>query len=309
MLKGLNYSQYLTKSRALLLCLSSLVFVSVFSSGCSNSTSSPGAGVDPNRIVVLGSDTMEELVRTWANGFMTGNPGIQVTVSSGDTGVGIKDLIEGKIDVASASRELTEAENKLAHEKKEHLTRVMVARDSIAVIVNPQNKLEEIGLDDLRRIYKGEIKTWDKMVKELKVSEPIRVFGREATSGTSSYFHEHIMTDATFDPDVKLMPSSEAVIGGVFGNRLAIGFVGMSQAEKAADKVKILKLALHTEAPDQVAKESSVGELSMDNYPLSRPLYLFFKTNQKERIQKFIDYTRSEQGRKAVHDMGFMPIP
>jgi ABC-type phosphate transport system substrate-binding protein len=101
MLKGLNYSQYLTKSRALLLCLSSLVFVSVFSSGCSNSTPSPGAGVDPNRIVVLGSDTMEELVRTWANGFMMGNPGIQVTVSSGDTGVGIKDLIEGKIDVAS----------------------------------------------------------------------------------------------------------------------------------------------------------------------------------------------------------------
>jgi len=309
MFKGLNYSQYLTKSRALLLCLTSLVFVSVFSSGCNNATAPQGAGGDPNRIVVLGSDTMEELVRTWANGFMNGNPGIQVTVSSGDTGVGIKDLIDGKIDVASASRELTEEENKLAHEKKEHLTRVMVARDSIAIIVNPQNKLEEIGLDDLRRIYKGEIKTWDKLVKGLKVSEPIRAFGREATSGTSSYFHEHIMTDATFDPDVKLMPSSEAVIGGVFGNRLAIGFVGMSQAEKASGKVKILKLALRTEAPEEIPKDSSVGELSMDNYPLSRPLYLFFKTNQKERIQKFIDYTRSKQGRKAVHDMGFMPIP
>ncbi len=309
MLTSPNLCQYLTKSKVLLLCLSSFVFVSLFTTACTKTDVSGESAGDPNRIVVLGSDTMEELVRTWANGFMTTTPGIQVTVSSGDTGVGIKDLIEGKIDVASASRELSEDENKLAHVNKQHLTRVMVARDSIAIIVNPQNKLEEIGLDDLRRIYKGEIKTWDKLVKGNKLSEPIRAFGREITSGTSTYFNEHIMTDAVFDPDVKLMPSSEAVIGGVFGNRLAIGFVGMSQAEKSAGKVKILKLALRTESPEQVAKDSSAGELSMNNYPLSRPLYLFYKTSQKERIQKFVDYAKSEAGRKAVHDMGFMPIP
>lgn len=279
-------------------------------SGCGGFVDlAPGAGVDSKRIVVLGSDTMESMVRNWANGYMTENPGCQVTVSAGDTGAGIRGLIAGEIDVASASRELSQEENALVHKEKTHLKRVMVARDSIAVIVNPVNKLDEIGLDDLRLVYAGEIKTWDKLSKEETKAEPIRVFAREMTSGTADYFREHVMQDKPFGPEVKLMPSSEAVIGAVFGNRLGIGFVGMSQAQGAKDKVKILELSLRTEAIKEPAQGEASRSLTLDSYPLSRPLYVYYNAKTETKVKPFIDYLQGKNGRKQVVEMGFMPAP
>ncbi len=189
----------------------------------------PGAK-DGASIVVQGSDTMESLMHKWANDYMASKPGLQIAVKDGDTGIGIDDLLTGEIDLAAASREITEEEHKAAHSKGVHLKRLMVARDAIAVVVNPQNKLVEIDLVDLAKIYLGEIVTWKQLRKDF-AAEPIRAFGRESTSGTSDYFQEHVLSSKPYAPVVKVMPSSEALIGAVMGNRLAIGFVGMAQAK------------------------------------------------------------------------------
>lgn len=290
------------------LLLAALLFLSlsVSSLGLSGCSSLFGDDNDKTRIRVLGSDTMEELVRKWANGFMNDNEGVQVTVQSGDTGAGITGLIEGKVDVASASRELTDAEQKSAHEKKIHLKRIMVARDSIAVVVNLQNKLAEIGLDDLQKVYAGETETWDKLIPGMKDSEPIRVFGREKSSGTFDYFHDHVMEGKPFGKSVKLMSSSEAIIGAVYGNRLGIGFVGMSQAQEAREKVKILELSLRTEQIGEPGNTAAISSLSSDAYPLSRPLYLYFDQNKDTKVEDFIRYVMGNKGQKTVSDMGFM---
>lgn len=276
-------------------------------SACSGTAEVPQAkqsAKQDNNIILLGSDTMSSLAREWANAFMTENPGIQVTVESGDTGSGITGLIDGKVDVATASRELTQVENSLAHERKMHLKRVMVAKDSIAVVVNPANKLSQISLDELKKIYGGEFATWDKLT-HTKPAEPIRAFGRELSSGTGDYFLEHVLGTTKISPAVKQMTSSEEVIGGVYGNRLAIGFVGMSQAEKAADRVKILKLSL----TDGNAGKSGTSEqqLEQDSYPLTRPLYIYYDQKNEERLSKFLSFLNSKAAQKTISDLGFMP--
>lgn len=281
--------------------------VSFVVAGC---TSAPKDGLgqtlpgvrDDSAIVVQGSDTMESLMHKWANDYMGSKPGLQISVKDGDTGIGIDDLLTGKIDLAAASREITEEENKAAHSKGVHLKRLMVARDAIAVIVNPQNKLVEIDLVDLAKIYLGEILTWKQLSKDF-AAEPIRAFGRESTSGTADYFQEHVLSSKPYAPVVKIMPSSEALIGAVMGNRLAIGFVGMAQAAKATDKVKVLKLKLTEKSPE--SKQG--GALSGTDYPLSRPLYVYYNQANEERVGKFVAFCLAEDGQKSVKALGFMP--
>ena len=280
--------------------------VSFVLTGCTSAPKSglgqtlPGAKAGSS-LVVQGSDTMEGLMQKWANDYMASKPGLQIAVKDGDTGIGIDDLLTGEIDIAAASREITEAENKAAHSKGVHLKRLMVARDAIAVVVNPQNTVVELDLVDLAKIYLGEIHTWKQLRKDL-AAEPIRAFGRESTSGTSDYFREHVLSSKPYAPVVKVMPSSEALIGAVMGNRLAIGFVGMAQAAKASDKVKVLKLKLTEKSP-----ESKQGGLSGTDYPLSRPLYVYYNQANEERVGKFVSFCLAEDGQKSVKEMGFMP--
>ncbi len=285
----------------------SLLYSAVFALVACNGGSTSSSG-DVNQakggtaIMVQGSDTMENLTEKWARDYMASNNRIQISVQPGDTGSGVSDLLSGKIDLATASRELTDVEQKVAHDTKVHLKRLMVARDAVAVVVNPQNKLKTIDLVDLEKVYSGEIASWNQLDSSLS-KEPIRVFGREASSGTSDYFQAHVLKGKPFGAVVKLMPSSESLIGAIMGNRLAIGFVGMSQAHKATDKIRVLQLKLTAASPNS----SQGGDLSGSDYPLSRPLYLYYNTANEARVKKFVDYCLGKDGQKTVGSMGFMP--
>jgi phosphate transport system substrate-binding protein len=293
---------YCDKTLLALACGISFILTSCTSAPKSSLGQTIPGPKDGASIVVQGSDTMESLMHKWANDYMASKPGLQIAVKDGDTGIGIDDLLTGEIDLAAASREITEEEHKAAHSKGVHLKRLMVARDAIAVVVNPQNTLVEIDLVDLAKIYLGEIVTWKQLRKDL-AAEPIRAFGRESTSGTSDYFQEHVLSSKPYAPVVKVMPSSEALIGAVMGNRLAIGFVGMAQAAKATDKVKVLKLKLTEKSPES----AQGGALSGSDYPLSRPLYVYYNQANEERVGKFVSFCLAEDGQKSVKAMGFMP--
>ncbi len=266
-------------------------------SACTN-----GPDKKPSAIIVQGSDTMAELMHKCADAFMKDTPGVQITVEDSDTGTGLANLIAGKADIAAASRELGAEENKLAHSHGVHLRRVMIAKDAVALIVNPQNKVSELSLEELSKVFQGQVTTWGELNGNPKDKEPIRAFGREVTSGTSSYFCEHVLADKPFGSNVKLMPSSETVIGGVFGNRLGIGFVGMAQAHEAGDRVKVLKLKLTDASP-----ESKLGgALSASDYPLSRPLYIYYDGHNESKVESFVQFISGEKGQKLVSDLGFM---
>lgn len=266
-----------------------------------NNSGQPNA-VDSGALTAQGSDTMEGLMHKWAVNYMAAHSSLQVSVKDGDTGSGISDLLSGKIDLAAASREMTDAERDLARQKGVRFKREMVAKDAIAIIVNPANKIDSVVVSDLAKIYGGQILNWKQLDKTMP-DEPIRVFGRETSSGTADYFQEHVLQGKTFDSSVKVMPSSEALMGAVMGNRLAIGFVGMAQATAENSQVKVLKLKLTSTSP-AIEKNAL---LTGHDYPLSRPLYIYYNSANEAKVGKFVQYCLSAEGQKTVAEMGFLP--
>jgi ABC-type phosphate transport system substrate-binding protein len=100
------------------------------------------------------------------------------------------------------------------------------------------------------------------------------------------------------------MPSSEAVIASVEKQKEAIGFVGMSQAKLAAQKIKVVTIKLNASSPSEVKEDSITGS----DYPLSRPLYLYFDAAGGDLTKSFVEFCKSDDGQKIVQDMGFMTL-
>jgi len=306
-LSTINCQIYFKSAKTVFVQATILVCALFALAACANFSSGIGDGADSHsHIVVQGSDTMEKMVRAWAKAFIKLHPEVKIEVRSGDTGSGIEQLISAKINLAAASRQLTADEHTQAHDKGVHLSRTMVAKDSVAIIVGPQNLLEAITIDELKGVFSGRITKWTELknVPELKDKNEIVVLGREASSGTGDYLREHILGGQPFGPRVKLMASSESVIEAVEKQKEAIGFVGMSQAERAGSKIKVVKLLLDASSPQNSGGASITGA----DYPLSRPLYLYCNVAGDRLTKTFVEFCQSDEGQKIVKDMGFVSV-
>lgn len=268
-----------------------------------------GTGKDPrqetNMVSIEGSDTMDILLTSWRKGFMKEHPEIPVSVTSADSGRGIDALGEKTTDIAAASRDLTKEERKIFHDKGIKINRSMVALDSIAIIVNQNNPVEDITIGNLRKIYSGEIADWGELGG--KKGEKIVVLNREEKSGTFRYFTEHVMKRIDdkvipFVDGIKVMTSNEAMLAGVDTNDFAIGYCGLSIALNSGAKALSVKLLTTSSAV-----KPSLETISRD-YPLSRPLYLFYDQEPKSSVQEFVDYCLSSEGQKIVKEKGYLGI-
>src|SRR5688572_21652702 len=172
-----------------------LLGVGLILAGCGRNTGGSGGR---NTVSVKGSDTMVILGQKWADLYMQSHAGVTVAVTGGGSGTGVAALINGTTDIAQSSRPMKDAEKTQIQEKtgapvEEHA----VARDGLTVYVHPSNPLTEISMDQLRRIYVGEITDWK------DVGAPaanITVYGRENSSGTDEFFKEHVPNRADFAP-------------------------------------------------------------------------------------------------------------
>jgi ABC-type phosphate transport system, periplasmic component len=263
-------------------------------------------------VSIEGSDTMAALLLACKKSFRKENPDVPMSVTAADTSRGIKALLEGTTDIAAASRDLRAEESKLAHEKKVHLERKAIALDCIAVIANPKCPISEISIPGLKKAFTTEKVKWSDLGGS--AASAVKVYVREPGSGTSFYFFEHIMgkeggakfdeTPVHYAKSAVVVTSSDAVLEGVSGDVNAIGYVGLGKAHKADLKVKILKLKLAETSP---AVPPSADGLAT-NYPLCRPLYMFYDANAKPTTRKFIDFCLSEAGQKIVKEQGYVSV-
>ena len=252
-------------------------------------------------ISINGSSTMLSLIKVWAKEFQKDNPEARFSIASNDSGGGIALLIRGSIDIALSSRDLTSEERLLARSKNVKWKSVTVARDAIAFIVNPVNQVSSIKLDELKKIYDGQINDWHELGgKALSIDR----LTREKDSGTFAYFQEHVMQGDECSSSAKLLPSVDQTIGKVMDDPGAIAFVGLHQAEQACSKVKILGLKLIDQS--KAVKPSAAS--SVADYPLSRPLFIFADEPPKESTQKFIDFCLSDKGQQLVPASGYIPV-
>jgi phosphate transport system substrate-binding protein len=215
-----------------------------------------------------------------------------ITVSGTGSGEGLKSLIDGVVDLAASSRDLKEVEKKRAQLAGVELKRDVVARDGLAVIVHPANPVTNLSLAQLRGVYLGEIRNWRELGGEDRVIVPIN---RDSSSGTFEMWVEMILRGQKHRPDAQVQSSSGAVAYAVAGNRHAIGYVGLGFLD---GPVKVV-------AVDGV--KASLSAVRSGEYPVSRPLYIFSRSDAKEAARKFLRFLLGPEGQALLGAEGFAP--
>ncbi len=263
------------------------------------------AAARKNSIQVKGSDTMVNLVQAWAEKYMEQNPGAFVAVTGGGSGTGLSSLISGTCDIAMSSRNIKEKEIALAQKRGINPNEVMVALDGLAVVVNPNNPVDQLTLDQLAAIFTGKIVNWKELGGK---DEKIVILSREVNSGTHVYFKEHVLrkndpdSQEEFAPGALMLSSSQAVADEVAGNSAAIGYYGMGYISAQQKPVAIAK----TDKDPYVMPV--IENVMKGDYPISRPLFLYTNEIPAGLVENFIGFALSSEGQSIVRTTDFVPL-
>jgi phosphate transport system substrate-binding protein len=252
-----------------------------------------------------GSDTIVNLALLWAEAYQKDNPDIRISVTGGGTGTGITALMTNTVDIANASRAIKPEEIKEAESHGFKPVEFVVARDAIGVIVHPSNPVNQLTLEQISHIYRGQITNWSEVGGE---DRPIVRLSRESNSGTHVYFLETVIrlgdkNNKSFFSDLTLLlPSSEGIIAEVQDNPNAIGYDGLGYITK---DVKLLAVAKNEKSKYVIPSVESVNN---NEYPISRDLYMYTHGEPSGLIKTYLDWIVKPQAQKIVADSGFVPI-
>lgn len=269
--------------------------------GDSNSgkTGEEGGQAEKETITQMGSDTMVRLAQKWAEEFGKANPNIIVQVNGGGSGNGIAALIDGRTQVANASRPMKESEIESMKQKNGGIEpyRVSVAKDGITIYTHQSNPVEQLTIAQLRDIYEGKITNW----KEVGGNDAkIILYGRENSSGTYEFFKEHVLDKGDFAPTTQTLPGTAQVVDNVTKDPNGIGYGGAAYAEG------IKKVKLVTEGGEAV--EATEENILSGKYPLSRDLYMYFAQEPTGAMKTYIDWVLSDAGQQLTTAEGYYPL-
>ncbi|MDQ1274500.1 MAG: phosphate transport system substrate-binding protein [Euryarchaeota archaeon] len=255
------------------------------------------SAAESQSITLKGSDTVLPLAQAEAEEFMIENSDKSVTVTGGGSGVGITALIDGEVDIATASREIKAEEIEAAQANGINPVETTIAYDGISVVVNPENPVTELTFDQLRGIYNGSISNW----KDIGGDDlEIVVISRDSSSGTYEYFKEEVLQGDEYRADALTQPATGGIVGEVSQNPNAIGYIGVAYLDETV-KALSLDAGNGSEAP------TSENILS-GAYPLSRSLYFYTDGEPSGLTKEFIDFVLSETGQSLVTEVGYFPI-
>lgn len=230
-----------------------------------------------------GSTSMQKVIGGLGEAFQS-ETGISFTYNPTGSGSGIQAVSEGRCDIGLSSRELKE------EEKNSGLVGTVLAYDGIALIVNTENTVVDLTLEQIAKIYTGEIKNWSEIGGN---DQEIVLIGREAGSGTRDGFEA--ITD-TEDKCVyrQQLTSTGDVITAVSQNPGAIGYASVASIK---DTVKVVRVDGVTPSEETIKNGS---------YVVQRPFLLVTssKTELSESAQKFFDYITSEQAKSIISNAG-----
>lgn len=251
-------------------------------------------------ITVKGSDTLVILGQRWAEVYMKKNPGVNVQVTGGGSGVGIAALINGTTDIAESSRPMKDAEkNQLREKRGLAVVELPVALDGLAVYVHGSNPVKELSLEQLKKIYTGAIKNW----KDVGGRDArILLYGRENSSGTYAYFKEHVLENADYFPTTQTLPGTAAVINAVSKDVRGIGYGGIAYLKG----VRALRVKKTAATP---GVEPTLENVQKNVYPISRFLYWYLAGKPAGQIKQLADWVVTAEGQAVVNDVGYYPLP
>ena len=292
---------------------SCLIFVVILAlSGCTPGGTGPAPrtpSASSDYIENRGSDTLVNLALAWAERYQEIRPNVRISVTGGGSGTGIAALINGTVGLANASRSISSEELAAARANNIEPVEFVVARDAIAIIVNPHNPVDRLTIQQISDIYSGKITNWTEVGGE---DRPIVRLSRETNSGTHVYFLEEVLRqgrddDRTlFSTDTLLLPSSEGITAEVRDNPNAIGYEGLGYI---THDVKVLPVARQEGGPeDENYVLPSASSVNQGEYPIARDLYMYTAGQPEGVVKEYLDWILSPEAQQIVDDIGFVPI-
>jgi phosphate transport system substrate-binding protein len=265
----------------------------------------------------IGSDTMNNEMTLWAEGFLKMYPNVQIEIEGKGSSTAPPALIAGTSQFGPMSREMKskeidEFEKKFGYKPVGLPTSI----DMLAVYVNKDNPIKGMSLQQVDAVFsknrKGgladDITLWGQLgLTGDWANRPISLYGRNSASGTYGYFKEHALFQGDYKDQVKEQPGSSSVVQGVASDKYAIGYSGIGY--KTAD-VRAVPLSSKQDQPyvEAIPENAYTGE-----YPLARFLYVYINFKPGSQLdplrREFIKYIFSKQGQSDVIKDGYYPLP
>ncbi len=270
-------------------------------------------GVSGN-LTSVGSDTLNNLMTFWAEGFARQYPNVKVQIEGKGSSTAPPALIAGTAQLGPMSRPMKASEIDTFEKKYGYKpTAIGVALDALGVYVNKDNPIQSLRIEQVDGIFSStracggqNITRWDQLGLTGEWAQPSSLYGRNSASGTYGYFKEHALCKGDYRGSVKEQPGSATVIEGVTNDRYAIGYSGMGYLTAGVRLVPI--------APKGSSKpyEANADNVYAGSYPLSRYLYIYINRAPGQPldplVKQFITYVLSQEGQEVVVKDGFIPL-
>ena len=265
----------------------------------------------------MGSDTLNNLMALWSEGFRRVYPNVNIQVEGKGSGTAPVALIAGTAQLGPMSRamrdsEIDEFEDTYGFPPLE----VSVGIDTLAVYVHKDNPTEGLSFEELDAIfsstrnsgYPEEITTWGQVgLTGPWANRPMRLYGRNSASGTYAYFKDVALFRGDFKDTVNEQPGSASVVQGVTEDINGIGYSGIGYRTSG-----VKAIALGVEKGDPHFEPTYENVVSGD-YPLSRMLYIYVSKNPTQPMdtltKEFLKFVLSKEGQEIVARDGFLPLP
>lgn len=265
----------------------------------------------------IGSDTLNNLMTLWAEGFRKQYPGVKIQIEGKGSSTAPPALIEGTAQLGPMSRAMKNTEIDAFERKFRYKpTAFPVAIDALAVYVNKDNSVQGLTMAQLDAIFSksrrfgapANVERWSQLGVTGEVADsPISIYGRNSASGTYGFFKEFALKNGDYKDEVKEQPGSASVVQGVTEDQAGIGYSGIGYMTSG---VRALPLAEKEGAPFVAPTQTNAMNGS---YPLWRNLLVYVNKAPNKPldplVKEFIKFIYSKEGQAIVIKDGFFPLP
>lgn len=258
--------------------------------GCGNesaNTNSNSLQTSSATVSTDGSTSMEKVIGYLSEAYMADNTNTKITYNPTGSGAGIQAVSEGRCDIGLSSRDLKS-------EEAQNLNATVIAIDGIAMIANPQNSVSDLTIEQIAKIYTGEVTNWNEVGGN---DAPIVLIGREAASGTRDGFESITGTKDKCQYSQELTSTGD-VVQTVSSNPNAIGYASLASVK---DTVKLLSVEGVTPTNETIQNGT---------YKIQRDFVFVTPKNKQlsEAAQAFMDYASSAEADEMIIKAGAVPV-
>ncbi len=265
-----------------------LILVVLLVPGAALSDDLDGFKGESGSLKISGGTAHIPVMKLAAEKIRTANANIKISIAGGGSGVGIKQVGEGLVDIGNSGRQPSEAEL-----TKYSLEMHKWAVDGVGIVVNPANPVKNLTSAQLKDIYAGHLTNWKTVGGPDK---PVNIYTRDKASGTRDVFWKKALSKGDISAKAHFVPSNGAMKTAVSQDPYAIGYVSVGHIDTSVTPV-----ALDGVAP-------TLDNVQSGKYKVARGLYSNTKGAPVGLAKKFIDFLYSAEGQKMVAQKGFIPV-